>query len=111
MTNQEVMWPTFIVFGVAIFGSVFGGSVPMIFMNKGMEAYKARMTAMLLIAIAPLVLLLTQYFGNVEVFGSNASIFAVAIIPSPLSHHAFATADAARHQGQSSALSLTVVTI
>lgn len=80
MTNQEVMWPTFIVFGVAIFGSVFGGSIPMFFMNKGMEVYKARMTAMLLIAIAPLSLLLTQYFGNVELFGSNASIYAVAII-------------------------------
>ena len=49
-------------------------------MNKGMEAYKARMTAMLLIAVAPLSLLLTSYFGNVEVFGSNASMLSVAII-------------------------------
>jgi len=44
MTTQEVMWPTFIVFGIAIIGSVFGGSIPMFFMNKGMNAYKARMT-------------------------------------------------------------------
>ncbi|OIP82234.1 MAG: MFS transporter [Porphyromonadaceae bacterium CG2_30_38_12] len=80
MTPQEVMWPTFTVFGIAIIGSVFGGSIPMFFMNKGMEAYKARMTAMLLIAIAPVSLLLTQYFGNVEVFGNNASTLAVAII-------------------------------
>jgi ACS family hexuronate transporter-like MFS transporter len=80
MTTHEVMWPTFTVFGIAIIGSVFGGSLPMIFMNKGMEAYKARMTAMLLIAIAPVSLLLTQYFGNVEIFGSNASLLAVGII-------------------------------
>ncbi len=80
MTPQQVMWPTFTVFGIAIFGSVFGGSVPMFFMNKGMEAYKARMRAMLLIAIVPVSLLLTQYFGNVEIFGSSASLLAVAII-------------------------------
>jgi len=80
MTTQEVMWPTFIVFGIAIIGSVFGGSIPMFFMNKGWETYKARMTAMLLIACAPLTVLLAQYFGNVEHFGSNASILAVGVI-------------------------------
>lgn len=80
MTTQEVMWPTFIVFGVAIIGSVFGGSLPMMLINRGMETYRARMTAMLLIAILPLVLLSTQYFGNVDVFGSWASILAVAVI-------------------------------
>ena len=32
---------------VAIVGSVFGGSIPMILIRKGMPVYKARMTAML----------------------------------------------------------------
>ncbi|HEY0273759.1 MAG TPA: MFS transporter, partial [Chitinophaga sp.] len=45
MTGHEVMLPTFIVYGVAIIGSVFGGSVPMRFINKGWAVYKARMTA------------------------------------------------------------------
>ena len=80
MTAQEVTWPTFIVFGIAIIGSVGGGSIPMFFMNKGWETYKSRMTAMFLIACAPLTVLLAQYFGNVEHFGSNASILAVAVI-------------------------------
>ena len=80
MTTQEVMWPTFIVFGVAIVGSVFGGSIPMFFMNKGWNAYKARMMAMFIIALFPLVLLATQYFGNVSIFGSTASTLAVAVI-------------------------------
>lgn len=80
MTTQEVMWPTFIVFGVAIIGSVFGGSVPMFFMNKGWNAYKSRMTAMLLIAVCPVLLLLTQYFGNKEIFGSYAMYLATGII-------------------------------
>jgi ACS family hexuronate transporter-like MFS transporter len=80
MTTQEVMWPTFIVFGIAIIGSVFGGSIPMFFMNKGWQTYKARMTAMFLIALCPLVVLSINYFGNVSVFGHNAVIYAVAII-------------------------------
>jgi len=80
MTTQEVMWPTFIVFGIAIIGSVFGGSVPMFFMNKGWNVYKARMMAMLIIALFPVLLLLTQFFGDKAVFGSYAMYLATAII-------------------------------
>jgi len=80
MTTKEVMWPTFIVFGVAIIGSVFGGGVPMFFMNKGWQTYKARMTSMLLIAFFPLLLIMTQYFGNVAHFGVYASVLAIAMI-------------------------------
>ncbi|MDP4209747.1 MAG: MFS transporter [Bacteroidota bacterium] len=80
MTKHEVMWPTFIVYGIAIIGSVFGGSIPMMLMNRGMQVYKARMTAMLSIAVVPLIVLTTQFFGNVQVFGSWASTLAVAVI-------------------------------
>lgn len=78
--GDEVKWPTFIVYGVAIIGSVFGGSIPIFFINKGMEVYKARMTAMLIIAIFPLLLLLTQYFGNKDIFGGYAATLAVVVI-------------------------------
>jgi ACS family hexuronate transporter-like MFS transporter len=80
MTGEQVMWPTFIVYGIAIFGSIYGGSIPLLLINKGMNIYKARMTAMLIIALFPLLLLLTQYFGNTQNFGSNASILAIGII-------------------------------
>ncbi len=80
MTPAEVKWPTFIVYGISIIGSVYGGGIPMIFMNKGMHIYKARMTTMIIIALFPLVVLLTQYFGNVEHFGGMAMYLAVAII-------------------------------
>jgi ACS family hexuronate transporter-like MFS transporter len=80
MTRHEVMLPTFIVYGVAIIGSVYGGSIPMTLINKGMAVYKARMTAMFLIALCPLTVLSTQYFANVSHFGSWASPLAVAII-------------------------------
>ena len=80
MAPADVRWPAFIVYGVAILGSVFGGSLPLFLINKGMKVYNARMTAMLIIAFVPLVVLATQYFGNVEHFGSSAMYYAVAII-------------------------------
>jgi ACS family hexuronate transporter-like MFS transporter len=80
MTLSEVKWPTFIVYFVAIAGSVFGGSIPLMLINKGMSVYKARMTAMILIGVVPLVVLSTQYFGDVSRFGNAAMYLAVAII-------------------------------
>ena len=75
-TKQTVMISTFIVYGVAILGSIFGGSIPMIFMNKGWQTYKARMTALLLIAFAPLLLLSTQYAASL---GIVAAIVIISI--------------------------------
>jgi ACS family hexuronate transporter-like MFS transporter len=98
MTKQEVMMPTFIVYGVAIIGSVYGGSIPMTLIKKGMPVYKARMTAMLLIAVAPLTVLATQYFGNVGHFGEMAAVLAVATI----------CVGAAAHQAWSANLFTTV---
>jgi len=80
MTKHEVMLPTFIVYGVAIVGSIYGGSVPMRLIRRGMPVYQARMTTMLIIAMFPLVVLLTQYFGNVEHFGKLAAVLSVATI-------------------------------
>jgi MFS family permease len=80
MPIHDTMWPTFIVYGVSIVGSVYGGSIPMTLMKRGMPVYQARMTAMFLIALCPLVVLSTQYFGNVGHFGDMAKIYAVAVI-------------------------------
>lgn len=80
MEGHDIMLPLFAVYGVAIVGSVSGGGFPMFFMNRGMEAYKARMTAMLLIAVLPLLLVLTPYLGNVKHFGGNAYIYALIVI-------------------------------
>lgn len=73
-TAKYVMISNFIVFGVAIVGSVYGGSIPLSFMNKGWETYKARMTAMLLIAFAPLALLATQWLAGYGI------VFAIAVV-------------------------------
>ena len=74
------MLPTFIVYGIAIIGSVYGGSIPMTLIKHGMAVYKARMMAMFIIALVPLTVLTTQYFGNVGHFGQMASVLAVAVI-------------------------------
>lgn len=73
-TASYVMISNFVVFGVAIIGSVYGGSIPMSFMNKGWQTYKARMTALLLIACAPLLLLTTQWMAGYGI------VYAIAVI-------------------------------
>ncbi|MGA3180389.1 MAG: MFS transporter [Verrucomicrobiota bacterium] len=98
MTKHQIMMPTFIVYGVAIIGSVYGGSIPMTLIKKGMAVYKARMLAMFLIALAPLTVLTTQYFGNVSQFGKWAAVLAVATI----------CVGAAAHQAWSANLFTTV---
>jgi ACS family hexuronate transporter-like MFS transporter len=98
MTKHEIMLPTFIVYGVAIVGSVYGGSLPMTLMKRGLPAHQARMTAMFIIALFPLTVLTTQYFANVQRFGHFAPAFAVAII----------SLGAAAHQAWSANLFTTV---
>lgn len=80
MGKEQVMLPTFIVYGIAIIGSVYGGSIPMTLIKRGMAVYKARMTAMLIIALFPLAVMTTQYWGNVSRFGGLAQVLAVGII-------------------------------
>ena len=70
------MYSTFVVYGIAILGSVFGGSIPMMFMNKGWQTYRARMTALLLIAFFPLLLIGTQYAAG---FGLVAAVAIISI--------------------------------
>ena len=79
ITKQDVMLPTFVIYGVAILGSIYGGSIPMTLIKKGMPVYKARMLAMFLIALFPLAMLSTQYFGDVARFGKMATVLAIAV--------------------------------
>ncbi|MBO0910799.1 MAG: MFS transporter [Acidobacteria bacterium] len=80
MTKGQVMLPTFIVYGVAIVGSIYGGSIPKKLIERGMSVYQARMTTMFIIACFPLLVLLTQFFGDVGRFGAAAAALAVAMI-------------------------------
>ncbi|HEX3627640.1 MAG TPA: MFS transporter, partial [Verrucomicrobiae bacterium] len=80
MTDRQIMMPTFIVYGVSIVGSVYGGSIPLTFIKRGVAVYHARLMTMLIIAICPLAVLLTQYFGDTNRFGGAAAVLAIAMI-------------------------------
>ncbi|HEY3756691.1 MAG TPA: MFS transporter [Opitutaceae bacterium] len=88
MTKEQVALPTFLVYAISIIGSVYGGRLPMTLMNRGMASHQARMAAMFMIALAPLVMLSTQYFGDVSHFGvSWAPILAVSTVCIAASAH------------------------
>lgn len=80
MTKHQIMLPTFTVYGIAIIGSIYGGSIPMTLIKRGLPVYQARMTTMLIIALFPLAVLTTQYFGDVQHFGAMAKYLAVGTI-------------------------------
>ena len=80
MTTHQVRWPTFIVYGMAILGSITGGSIPLFLINRGMPVYKARMRTMLKIAFFPTIVLTAQYFGDTARFGTAAMYLAVTVI-------------------------------
>ena len=81
MTEKGVRLPTFLIYGISIIGSIYGSSIPLKLIKRGMPVYKARMTTMFIIALFPLAVLATQFFGDVGRFGQNwAPILAVAMI-------------------------------
>jgi ACS family hexuronate transporter-like MFS transporter len=61
--GSGVMLPLGVLYTMTMFGSIGGGWFPAYFINKGFEPYRARLTAMLVIAIIPLVVLGAQPLG------------------------------------------------
>jgi ACS family hexuronate transporter-like MFS transporter len=55
-----------VLYTLSTVGSITGGLFPMYFINKGYEPYAGRMKAMLLIALAPLLVLLAQPLGGIS---------------------------------------------
>lgn len=64
MTGTAIMLPLAVLYSMTMFGSINGGWFPMYFMNKGFEPYDARLKAMLIIALIPLVVLAAQPLGH-----------------------------------------------
>jgi len=71
-----IAWPLAIalIYTVSTFGSIFGGWLPKNFMNRGMDANKARKTAMFIYALFPLSVIFVSSLGNLNTW------FAVIII-------------------------------
>jgi len=66
MTGTTVAFPLAVLYSMSTIGSIAGGALPMYFINKGQEVYSARMKAMLLIALVPLLVLLAQPLGGIS---------------------------------------------
>lgn len=66
MTGLQVAFPLAVLYTLSTVGSITGGLFPMYFIKKGYEPYAGRMKAMLLIALAPLLVLLAQPLGGVS---------------------------------------------
>jgi len=63
MTGTAINIPLAVLYSMTMIGSIGGGWFPTYFIKKGLQPYDARMKAMLLIALIPLVVLLAQPFG------------------------------------------------
>ncbi len=81
LTGTEVSFPIALVYTMTTVGSIFGGWLPKRFMEKGMDANKARKTAMFIYALFPLSVLSAQYMGGFSMW------FAVIIIGIAASAH------------------------
>ncbi|HWL14073.1 MAG TPA: MFS transporter, partial [Opitutus sp.] len=63
-----------IIYTIATGGSIFGGWLPKRFMNGGMDANKARKTAMFIFALLPLTVLLASKLGAINTWLAVAAI-------------------------------------
>jgi len=66
MTGTDIMLPLAVLYSMTMIGSINGGWFPVYYMRKGYKPYDARMKAMLLIAIIPLVVLAAQPLGYIS---------------------------------------------
>lgn len=66
IVDKAIMMPLFVLYSMTMIGSIGGGWFPMYFINKGHKVYDARMKAMLIIALFPLVILAAQPMGEVS---------------------------------------------
>jgi ACS family hexuronate transporter-like MFS transporter len=81
LTGTQVSFPIALVYTMTTVGSIFGGWLPKRFMERGMDANKARKTAMFIYALFPLTVLSAQYMGAFNMW------FAVIIIGIAASAH------------------------
>lgn len=66
VSSTGMMLPLAVLYSMTMFGSIGGGWFPMFFIKKGYQVYDARMKAMFLIALFPLVVLAAQPLGDIS---------------------------------------------
>lgn len=68
LTNEGVALPTALVYIIASFGSIYGGWLPMKFINGGWTVFKARKTSMLIYAFCVIPIVFAQLLGGVNMW-------------------------------------------
>ena len=71
MTSTQISIPLTVLYSMTMFGSIGGGYFPVYYFKKGYSPYDGRMKAMLMIALIPLVVLLAQPLGWLQLLGSR----------------------------------------
>ncbi len=66
MEKTEIMLPLAALYSMTMIGSIGGGWFPVQFMKTGLPVYEARMKAMFVIALIPLVVLAAQPLGYIS---------------------------------------------
>ena len=66
MKGTDIVLPLAVLYTLTMFGSIFGGWLPMVFIKKGYNSYDGRMKAMFYIALVPLVVLFAQALGSIS---------------------------------------------
>jgi ACS family hexuronate transporter-like MFS transporter len=66
MEKTEIILPLAALYSMTMFGSIGGGWFPVYFMKRGLAAYDARLKAMFVIALIPLVVLAAQPLGYIS---------------------------------------------
>ncbi|MDR0499375.1 MAG: MFS transporter, partial [Holophagales bacterium] len=64
ITGTAIMLPLAVLYSMTMVGSIGGGWFPAYFMKKGIQVYAARMRAMMLIALFPLVVMFAPLLGG-----------------------------------------------
>jgi ACS family hexuronate transporter-like MFS transporter len=81
LKGTAVSLPVAVVYTMSTVGSIWGGWLPMNFINKGMAAFKARKTSMFIYALLVLPIVFAQLAGSVNMW------YAVIIIGIATSAH------------------------
>lgn len=68
LKGTDVAFPVAAVYILSSIGSVGGGWIPLRFMKRGMPAFQARKTSMLLIALCVFPIVFAQYLGQIDMW-------------------------------------------
>jgi MFS transporter, ACS family, hexuronate transporter len=68
LTLMQIAFPVAIVYIISTIGSIWGGYLPMRFINSGMPAFKARKTAMFIFTLFVIPVFTAQYLGKTSMW-------------------------------------------